>query len=442
MLGSLGEGLGRASRNATVSGVAPDPPAILPLRPPQVSAVLAAPVPQVLAEQVLVGPDGRPEGRPSPVAAHTTVSPELLDRLDGVVRSAPPRTADVDARMVAAVPARLIRAGAAAGTIQDSKGPAGRTVLPTRSAPPTRSGRSGSEAVAGRGAAIETLARLRTATERLGEGLRVPAGEVHVLSLPDADRDVDPRRRPRLGVREGAVRVVAMGPGGLIELDGVLTEGRSLAVPPGTRRVALVGLGRAEGGPGTAGPDVAGWANDLPLPYLGGEVFLGAGAVVTSGGRVPARRDAPVRVGWVAADLVVGGASAVVTRFAEPADLIAVALEGGTGDDLALGMEGGRRAVAADGAPEPPLLVADGPRAVVVFRVVTEDDARPGRRDPGPLVVTVSTGPGRRLAGVAAARGVGVASFGEAAAVHGFPALVTDPVPPVTGDAVVQWKGP
>ncbi len=443
LLGSLGEGLGRGPRNATVTPVAPELPAALPLRPPVVSAVLAAAVSDVVAEQQVVDATGRPQGGPIPVGPSTTVGPELLDQVDALVRSAPPVLADIDARMTAAVPARLLRAAPAAGAVTlggDGPGVRGTAVvLPTRVVPPTRSGRSGTEAVAGRGASPATAARLRAAGERLGRGVRVPAGEVHLLSLPDADRDVDVDRRPEVGVRDGVVRVVAVGPGGRVEADVRLTAGQSLPVPPGTRRVALVGLGRPRGRAAEeTGPLVAGWANDAPLPYLGGEVFLGADAVLAAGGRVPSRRDAQVRVGWVAADAIVGGASAVVTRFAGPADLVAVALEGGEADDVALGLEGARRPVGADGAPEPPVLVADGPRAVAVFRVV----APVAERRPGPLVVTVTTGPSRRLVGVAAARGVSPATFGEAVADRGFPVVVPDPVPVVAGDSVVVWKGP
>jgi hypothetical protein len=446
LLGSLGEGLGRASRNAAVTAVAPQPPQLPPLRPPAVAAVLTAPVPDVVAEQLTVGGDGRPVGEATRVGAHTTVSPELRDQMDELIRSAVPRLADVDARMVAAVPARLLRVAPVAGVVAPY-GPGGpgaahvpATVLPTRVVPPTRSGRSGGEAVADRGASSASLARLRTGGESLPDGMRVPAGEVHVLSLPDADRDVDPDRRPRLLVRRGAVRVVAIGPGGRVKLDTRLDVEQGLAVPPGTRRLAVVALGERGGqgaGQDGSGLGVAGWASDTPLPYLGGEAFLAADAVVSSGGRVPSRRDAQVRLGWVAPDVVIGGASAVLTRFAGPADLVAVAMEGGAGDDLALGLDGARRAVGPDGDPAPPLLVADGPRAVAVFAVTP----LLVERRPRPLVVTVASGPTRRLVGVAAARGVEATVFGAAVADQGFPAVVPDPVPVTTADAVIVWKG-
>ena len=210
----------------------------------------------------------------------------------------------------------------------------------------------------------------------------------------------------------------------------MLDQGASFAVPAGTRRVALVGLGD---GSGAADEDVVGWASDVPLPYVGGEVFLGHGVVIASSGRTPSRRTSPVRVGWVAPDTVVAGTTAVVTTFSRPVDLIAISMEGGDGDDLALGIDGASRATDAAGLPEPPTLIADGPRAVAIFRLA------PGDRPP---IVTVATGPSRRLAGVAGATGVGPATFANAVADRGFPTVVPDPVPVASGVANIVWKGP
>jgi hypothetical protein len=352
LLGALGEGLGRAARTARVTRVAPDPaPDPAPLRAPVVSAVLAAPVPDILAAQVPVVADGRP-GEEQAVGNHTTVGPRLLEQAGGVVRSAPPRLTDADTGLDPAVPASLLRVAPPAAAI-------GGTVLAGRIAAPTRSGRSGVETVGGRAADPAAAARLRGLSGRLGDGFAVPPGEVHVLALPDADRDVDPDRRPSLIVKDGAVRATAVGPGGQVLADATLTAGETLAVPPGTRRVAVAGLGSvATVREGDAELDVLGWANDAPLPYVGGEAFLGRGAVVASSGRVPSRRTAAVRTGWVAADAVVGGASAVVTTFAGAVDVVAVAMEGGDGDDLALGIEGAQRSA------EPPTHHPHNRRAV------------------------------------------------------------------------------
>jgi len=435
LLGSLGEGLGRAAVAVTVEQVAPEPaPPPAALRLPLVAAVLAAPVVDTVARRLPVDRDGRAR-RDAGAAAfgRTTVSPKLLEQAGRVVRTGPPRLADVDARMSAAVPARLIR-------VAPPSVDAGGAVLAARAVPPTRSGRSGVETVGGRAAPPAAAQRLGTLTGQLhgeqGDGLRVAAGEVHVLSLPDADRDVDPQRRPVLVVRSGLVRAVVVGPGGAVLADRPLRPDDALVVPAGAKRVALVGLGDGSSADavGDEGIDVSGWETAVPMPYLGGEVLLGRAVVVRSSGRVPSRTFAQVRTGWVSADVLVGGTSAVVTEFAGPVDVVAVAMEGGAGDDLALGIEGAQRPVGADGRPVPPILVADGPRAVAVFAVRPTDGAR--------VVVTVTTGADRRLVGVAGARGVTAEQLATATADRGFAAVVPDPVPVGAGSAVVVWKGP
>ncbi len=130
--------------------------------------------------------------------------------------------------------------------------------------------------------------------------------------------------------------------------------------------------------------------------------------------------------GWVGADAVVGGASAVVTTFAGAVDVVAVAMEGGDGDDLSLGIEGAQRSA------DPPTVVADGPRAVAIFPVVPEKDAR--------VVVTVATGPRRRLVGIAGSHGVTPDVFAAAVAAQGFPAVVPDALPTTTGAALVSGR--
>ena len=224
------------------------------------------------------------------------------------------------------------------------------------------------------------------------------AGEVHVLALPDADRDVDPHYRPRLEVAEGVVRVVASGPG-RVDADAVLPPAAGARCRR-ARGASARGAG-ACGGPGTAGapdapPEVTGWADDVPAAVPGRRGVPRGRRGGHLGGPGTARGAAHVRTGWVAADLVVGGATAVATRFAGPVDLVAVAMEGGDGDDLAIGIEGARRATGPDGTPEPPVLVADGPRAVAVFRVRRR--TRPPGRDGPPARSSSPCPPARRAA--------------------------------------------
>jgi hypothetical protein len=369
------------------------------------------------------------------------VAPALLTGLN-VVTSAPPVLASADSALTPAIPARLIRqpdpAVAAAGT-----------VLSTGLPPVSRSGRSGTEAIGGRGGGTAGQAWLAGLTASLhGDpsgsqgGLTVSAGQVTVLHAPDADRDVDPQTRPALTVLSGAVRVVAVGPGAGLLADQTVQAGDTVPVPPGTRVLAVhtaVPAGAAASPAGQA--QVYGWDPAAPLPYLGDEVLLTAGGIVVSAGRVPSRRFARTGLGWVPPGTLTAGASAVTTRFSQPVDTVAVAVEGGSGDDLALGLSGATRARDAAGQPVPPVLVADGPRAVAVYAVVP--GTRPDGTVPG-VDVTVATGPGRHLAGVAGSVGGGdsggAAGLAAAIAARGFAAVVPDPVPTGLGRAVVAWK--
>jgi hypothetical protein len=371
------------------------------------------------------------------------VAPGLLKGLN-YVTSPPPVLAGVDSGLTPAIPARLIQ-------LPDPAVAVAGTVLATGLPPVSRSGRSGTEAVDERGSGTAGRAWLAGLTASLhgdppasgpgdGQGgLTITAGQVTVLHLPDADRDVDPKARPALTVVSGAVRVVAVGPGASLLADQAAQAGDEVPVPPGTRVLAVHTVdppaSAAASGPGQA--RVYGWDPAAPLPYLGDEVLLTAGGIVFSAGRVPWRRYGRTALGWVPPGTLTDGASAVTTRFSQPVDAVAVAVEGGSGDDLALGLSGATRARDAAGQPVPPLLVADGPRAVAVYAIV------PGTGPDGTAAgvdVTVATGPGRHLAGVAGAAGGGAAGLAAVVAARGFAAVVPDPVPTGLGRAVVAWK--
>jgi hypothetical protein len=250
-----------------------------------------------------------------------------------------------------------------------------------------------------------------------------------VLRLPDAARDVDPKRRPVLRLRDGNVRVVVLRPGGLLAADEVLDSAQtaSLEIAPGARTVTCLA--------GLPGDQVAGWVAGTPVVYAGDETWIGAGVTARSAGRVPERGLAHARAGWVAPDAVVAGDTAVVTTFAAAVTVVAVATEGGAGpDDLALGLSGARR---ADGAAAAPVVVTDGPRTVSVFAV--ESDAVSERR-PEPVTLTASTTADRRLVGVAGTTGLSPEQFAAAIAARGLPQVV----PPVVRDGLrrheIAWK--
>ena len=484
ILGSLGEGLGTPSAPAAVGPAGPPILDPIPLRRPVVQAVLAMPVgldpvPTVMVAAAAApsllgaaGADGAPgAGRAAADIAEraaqipvttvvlrgpgptTSVAPGLLNGVN-YVTSAPPLLASVDSGLTPAIPAQLIRqpdpALAAAGTVLSAGLP-----------PVSRSGRSGTEAVDGRGGGTAGRAWLAGLTDSLhgdpagsgasgnqGDsqgGLTISAGQVTVLHAPDADRDVNPQARPALTVVSGTVRVVAVGPGADLLLDQTAQAGGEVPVPPGTRVLAVHTADPPASAAAAASTEsqarVYGWDPGAPLPYLGDEVLLTAGGIVVSAGRVPWRRYARTGLGWVAPGTLTGGASAITTRFSQPVDTVAVAVEGGSGDDLALGLSGATRPKDATGQPVPPVLVADGPRAVAVYAIVP--DTGPDGTATG-IDVTVATGPGRHLAGVAGSAGSeadgGAVGLAAAIAARGFAAVVPDPVPTGLGRAVVAWK--
>ena len=422
LLGSLAEGLGGAIRLVRVDATAPPAaPAPDPPRPPAVEALLSAPA----------GPVPLDAERGDDARATTTVGRDLRAKLGGQFRlavAAPPRLDATDRGLDAAIPARLLRVGAPGAD-------AGKTVIAAGAPPVTRTGRTGAEAVAGRGADPEATAGLaRLGKALLGDGAELTDGDVALLRLPDHGRDVDPKRRPRLALVTGRLRVVVVLPGSQVASDVVLEEGATLAVAPGARSVVCVAGVPAAGA-------VSGWVAGTPVAYAGDETWIGAGVTARSAGRVPGRGLAYARTGWIAPDALVAGDSAVTTAFAGRVTVVAVALEGGAGaaDDLALGLAGAQRVVGNDGRPLAPVVVADGPRSVSVYAVVPErDSARAG----GPVTVTVATAPERRLAGVAGADGTDAAGFAAAIAARGLPELV----PPVAADGLgrhrIAWRGP
>jgi hypothetical protein len=188
---------------------------------------------------------------------------------------------------------------------------------------------------------------------------------------------------------------------------------------------------------GAAPSTIAGWLAGVPLPSATDGVLIATGCVLDAVGRVPGRGVAALRAGWVAPDELVSGESAVATTFAQPIAAVAIALEGGTGDDVALGVDGARRPVGPDGSPEPPIVVADGARAVLVFRLI---ESRAG------TTLTVSTGAARRLAGVAAVAlqkgtdGNSAVSLAESIGRLGLAALVPPVATPGAGGADMIWK--
>lgn len=431
LLGSLGEGLGHVQRAVDVAATAPPVPAAAPPpRPPQLRAVLvAAESGEPITAQLGGG------GEPIAPTTYTTVSERLKNETKHVVVS-PPKLADIDAGLLAAVPARLLRYAPPVAAAQT-------TVVAAVAPPLTRTVRPGAEIATGRATAASKRRGLTADTGGLmvdatAERAHINEGEIAVFELQDASRDADAIRRPSLILRKGRARVIALGPAGGVAIDRILTAGSSedrsrVVIPPATRGLVMIGLGE-----GTGSDGVSGWVSEVPLPSATDGVLVAAGCMVDAVGRVPTRGVAALRSGWVAPDDLVAGESAVTTTFAVPIDAVAIALEGGTGPDFVLGVDGAERPIGPDKTPEAPVLVSDRTRSVLVYRLVK---SRPG------TAVTVTTGAARRLAGIAAMSADAVPGIDPAAALAnaiangGLAAIVPPVAKPGSGGAEFEWKG-
>jgi len=411
-LGSLGDRLARLDHNVVpdVGAVVTPEPADTTVQPPVALAVLGSGTPL----------EGMAAG------GATTVS----DR-PKATRAAPPTVAGL--RNVPAA-ARLLVAGGAA---QAGNG----TVLPSGEPAVTRMARSVAASVAQRGGAdrdrVDGITRALSGGAVPGSGpaglpggTTVRAGEVVVLALPNAARDVvADGRRPRLSVKGTPTRVVALRHGGEVLIDATV-DGAGIAVPQGAERLAL-----APAGPGSVPPSASGWHAGMTLPYVGWGTALGVDATVRVEGPPLSRRGDRFRAGWVEAAELVAGAASVITRFSRPVEVVVVVVDdplADAGRSLLLGLDGARQATGADGEPVPPTTVVAGNRAILAYRV--ETDAARGR----PVSVTVASGTGWHVVGVMGTTGA-PADVTAALAGRGFDSVLGAAVPPGRGEVTVEW---
>jgi hypothetical protein len=259
-------------------------------------------------------------------------------------------------------------------------------------------------------------------------GADLSGGELAVLTAPNAERDVR-AERPSLAIDgDLPVRVVAMDTAGAVTLDATVTRG-TVALPPRTDRVALVG--------GAAGGGAPGWHSGARLAQVGAGTALGAGCTVRTGGISTLRGGVPVSAGLVVAADAVRGYAVVTTRLPAGVNAVAVVLEsgGGTdgarGDALDLGLEGAHTAVDAAGTPLPPTTIVAGGRTISVYAVVPD-----GPRVP--VAVTVAAGEHLHLGGVIGGR-AGAAALADALARRDAAAVLGTLVDVPAGRARVRW---
>ena len=453
--GSLTDGLAAATApkpNITLPQPTPTPPVDTRVRPPAPIALITTPVFQ--AE------------RP---AVKTTAT------RGGIVPfvTKPPTLDAVAAKVDLAVAAQLHVVSGAGGQLQNG------TIVAAEAAPLTRTARGGVAAMAGRGAVADGQARLAsllppttaihtgpTLQKAFAQAMRaskavsqetaarlsararpksaaqaaaapdasILAGEVAVLRLPNATRDLDTKAvRPRLNVLGGAARVVAIAHGGEVLADAITVPGTpripGFALPAGTERIAVAVAGQTS----SDAAGLSGWISSTALAYIGWATAIAAGAVVrvetASVTRTRHRRTS----GWVRGAELVDGTSLVITRFIDPITAVVIALDDPRADgarNLSLGLIGASRVLQPDGSPAAPRAVVRANRTFLIYDVVPAGNQ--------PVSVTVASDDGWHLAGVLGGTLSANVIAGLVTA-RGIDAVVRPALPGTGGSRTLQW---
>jgi hypothetical protein len=354
--------------------------------------------------------------------------------------SVPPTIQQVHAELPLAVAAKLVRTSAPA-VLQQA------TMVAAGAIPLTRVARGSISAVAARGASTDASARLDTLTAGLAGVMQavadpavqeIRAGEVAVLQLPNAKRDVrraDPR--PRL-ISSGPARIIAFSHGGEVLFDGAGTTDGVL-IPIGTERVAVLAVGDGAG----SGSGLFGWHSGQEVAYVGWSSALVAGAVMRAEGASVRSTRQRFRAGWMHAADLVQGTNIAATRFAQPVVTIAIFLDDPAGSGaprgLSLALDGADRAVGPDGQPVPPMVVVTGNRSVLIYSIIPAH--MPTGALAGPITVSVTSQDGWHVAGVMAGNEP-ASSMADRVTRNGRDALVQPLVSAHGASVQLQWAPP
>ncbi|MEX2282228.1 MAG: DUF6603 domain-containing protein [Gemmatimonadota bacterium] len=403
LFGSLADGLAPANADDPVSErqTPPEPVVFAGMRPPVVSALLTAGAGVAL----------RPES--------TTVANKRSAR-----RTAP-TLASVQARIAIHLPIRM------AVTATPSRAERG-TVVATGVVPRTDALGTARSYVAGpvgglRGldgivAGIQLQPKRRRTKAMTNSALG--AGDLVVMTLPDAALDIDETMRPAVAV-DGTARVAMLRGDGSVAFDEIVADGSAI-VPPG---VALIGV--QSGGSNQLQDGLSGWHASARIAALGSHAALGAGCILTVDAAGAGRG-----LGWSAANEIVADAGAVTTHFADDVRTIVVVLAGADPqrlDNLGLELLHARRALSANGAARKPTVVLRGSEAALIYAV--EPDGT------GPVTVRVRSGGDWRLAGVLGGM-IGVDAVAPVLSERGPLAVVRRILAVDAGTARASWQPP
>jgi large repetitive protein len=369
----------------------------------------------------------------------STLSTRVATTVEGSARSwrtTPPTLASVEQSRSRSIAVKLNIVEPASGV-----GETQRTLLAAGSAPTSVASRS-PVAQVNRPGGIGR-ARLAALTESLipdiiGAAQRAPGtpgatiatGEVAVLRLPNALRDVGDNERPTVNSRGVASRLVALGNGGTLLADRDLSgSGQDpWPVAVGTERIAVIALGE------TSSPErgLAGWHAGMHLPYLGWSTAIGSRCTVRSQGTGLLGHNERGDAGWLIGAELARGNSTVATRFSMPVNVVVIVLDdhgaftANPSRHLSLGIDGATRALDVDGKPRPP----------VAYDVVPS----PNQQEQSNVVtITVASETGWSLAGVLASTDVSGASALALIASRGLDDAVRPLVPGNGGSVQLIW---
>ncbi len=392
------------------------------IHPPRAIAILSSPV------------------LPEAAKARTTVS--LAQQFP---RAAAPTLDAVKTQFPMAVSAKLVRLAPAAAS-------AGKTMVATGAVPLTRMARSGVATLAARNAPADAQNRLSAMTSMLGSasgGLQVRsaaaeppaveplrAGEMLVLQMPNASRDVDANApRPSLIV-QGTARLVAFTHGGQILFDGI-GSANGTQVPMRTERLAILALDQQA----VSSNGLSGWYSGQELAYVGWWSALASGAVVHAEGARVRRTKQRFRAGWIHASELVTGTTIVATRFVAPVQTVAVLIDEPVSSDAARGLsltlDGANRLLDAAGQPVPPTVVVIANRSALIYSLALS----PASAAPAAVTVTVGSQDGWHLAGVIGGSEA-ADSMARRIAANGLESLVAPLVATGQGTVQLQWNPP
>ena len=366
----------------------------------------------------------------------------------GMWRTTPPTLAEVEADRSVSIAAGLVIIEPPATVSMRTR--RSGTLIATGDIPPSETARGAPALVASRGAeglgdlrAFSDGLRARRRAARGAAGAVLGPGDVVVLALPNARRDVEESTdRPQLGARGNGARVVAVADGGRVLDDQRVTDAWPIA--QGTERLVVIGLGSPDDQRPLSSAGLAGWHATMQLPYVGWSTAVGSGCTVQSRGEPIRPHRQRAGAGWVAGAELARGISTVTTRFAAPITTVVIVIDdpnafgdSGAGRDLILLLAGAERATDASGTPLPPVVLTSEQRNVVAYDLVPE---RGNERVP--VSVTVSSEEGWSLAGVLGADGLRAEAAIAIVTARGLDAAVDPVASGGRGFTRLEWLGP